>query len=179
MPGRDDTVPLEINPMHIDTSLSPSLEKVAFSAFRLIECLEEINEVWLKTRSFSRKDEAVSETEAQHIPLTAPMEGPDETQSDEYWGATNPPPNMHVHLHKAVLEEWIQGYKTDVHLSKIWEDPKTDVNEWVPGHRYFKDDQGLMFFRDADYQPRLCVPMSQRQKLLEESHELPYDSLCC
>ena len=174
-PGRDDSVPLEINPMHIDASLNPSLGKVAFSAFRLIKCLEEMNEVWLKTRSVARKEEEMIESNEQQEPLTIKTMESVKDQTDEYWGATNPPPNMHVHLHKTVLEEWLQGYKTDAHLAKAWNDPKTNMSQWTLGHQYFKDDQGLMFFRDTDYQPRLCVPISQCQKLLEEAHELAYE----
>ena len=35
--------------------------------------------------------------------------------------------------------------------------------------------KGLLFFRDADYQPRLCVPLSQRRLIMEEAHEQAYD----
>lgn len=56
--NRDDSTPLEINPMHVDASLNPSLGKVAFSAFHLIECLEKKNKVWLRTRSSEMRDHA-------------------------------------------------------------------------------------------------------------------------
>jgi len=72
-----------------------------------------------------------------------------------------PPPNTHIQLDDDILQEWINGYKRDPHLSKIWDDPKMRVDNWVPGHRFFKDDRGLVFFRDADYQPRLCVLVDQ------------------
>ena len=104
-PGRDDSIPLEINPMHIDASLNPSLGKVAFSASRLIECLEEMNEVWLKTRSSARKDEVATETSVQQASPTITKVESVEDRTDEYWGAINPPPNTHVHLDKAVLKE--------------------------------------------------------------------------
>ena len=118
LPGRDDSIPLEINPMHVDTSLYLSLGKVAFSAFRLIECLEEMNEVWLRTRNSAKQDDRADELDQQGTSPTIVTKGPGGNQSDEYWGATNPPPNTHVHLHKSVLEEWVKGYKTDTHLSK-------------------------------------------------------------
>ena len=74
-----------------------------------------------------------------------------------------------------VKREWLGAYQDDAHLSKIWKDPKSSVENWVPGHRFFKDPNGLLFFRDADYQPWLCVPLVKRRLLLEESHEQAYE----
>lgn len=70
--------------------------------------------------------------------------------------------------------EWVKGYQEDPHLVKIWEDPKSLAENWTPRHRFFKDSNGLLFFRDADYQPRLCVPIGRRRLLLEEAHEQAY-----
>ena len=49
------------------------------------------------------------------------------------------------------------------------------MENWTPGHRFFRDLNGLLFFRDADYQPRLCVPVAKRRLLLEEAHEQAYE----
>jgi len=54
---------------------------------------------------------------------------------------------------------------------KIWNDLKMAGDQWVPGHCFFKTEDGLMFFRDTDYQPRLCIPSNQRRLILKEAHE--------
>ena len=174
-PARDDTVALEMSPTHIDFSSNPSLGKAAFMAFSINDCLEEIKEVSINTRNTNKKNNPLPEnpsipTVSEVIDRPIPTERP-----DEYWGATNPPPNILVHLEEATVRDWIKGYSEDPHLSKVWNDPKTAVENWVPGHRFFKDEKGLLFFRDADYQPRLCVPLSQRRLIMEESHEQAYD----
>lgn len=96
--------------------------------------------------------------------------------SEEYWGAVNPPPNLHVSMKKDLLDAFVKGYQEDPAFRHIWDDPKSEPNGWTPGHRFFKDDSGLLYFRDSDYQPRLCVPKSQRAWILTEAHESPLTS---
>lgn len=43
-------------------------------------------------------------------------------------------------------------------------------------NRYLKDERGLLYFLDPDYQPRLCVPKSQWNFILREAHENPMES---
>ena len=175
-PARDDTVALEMNPVHIDFSSNPSMGKAAFMAFSISDCLEEIKEVSINTRSTNRKvniapvDPILPISRVENVDRAPPADN-----TDEYWGATNPPPNILVHLEEGTTRDWIKGYAEDPHLAKIWQDPKSDVENWVPGHRFFKDEKGLLFFRDADYQPRLCVPLNQRRLIMEEAHEQAYD----
>ena len=64
------------------------------------------------------------------------------------------------------MRKWIEAYQSDPHLVKIWKDPKSLVENWTPGHRFFKD---------VDYQPRLCVPLGKRRLLLEEAHEQAFE----
>ena len=93
---------------------------------------------------------------------------------DVYWGATNLPPNILVHLDGDVKKEWIEAYQNDPHLVKIWKDQKSLVENWMPGHRFFRDPNGLLFFRDTDYQLQLWVPLEKRRLLLEEGCEQAY-----
>lgn len=86
-----------------------------------------------------------------------------------------PPPNVLVHLDEEAKREWVEAYQADPHLLKIWQDPKLLVENWIPGHRFFRDPAGLLFFRDADYQPCLCIPLEKRRSLLEEAHEQAYE----
>ena len=176
-PARDDTVALEMSPTHIDFSSNPLLGKAAFMAFNINDCLEEVKEASVNTRS-SRNN--------NNTPLEEPIisgnqaENQDKTaippnQPDEYWGATNPPPNIFIHLEEEMIQEWVKNYAKDLHLAKIWNDPKAAADNWVPGYRFFKDEKGLIFFRDADYQPRLCVLLTQSRLVMEEAHEQAYE----
>jgi hypothetical protein len=72
--------------------------------------------------------------------------------------------------------EWVESYKEDKEFGKIWADPKMVEGLWSPGQRFFRNDEGLLFFRDADYQPRLCVPSAKRTLVKEEAHESPLGS---
>lgn len=80
---------------------------------------------------------------------------------------------MHVHMSDTYRQKFVDSYNTDPHLSAIWNSPIGPDDEWIPGRRFFKDETGLLYFRDADYQPRLCVPTDQRTAVLREAHESP------
>ncbi|KAF9536378.1 hypothetical protein CPC08DRAFT_612342, partial [Agrocybe pediades] len=66
--------------------------------------------------------------------------------------------HLHVKMEVGQLEEWIKAYQTSPSFQRIWHDDKTLLHSVAPGYRFFKDEQGLLYFQDADYQPRLCVP---------------------
>ena len=166
-----------MNPIHIDFSSNPSMGKAAFMAFSIHDCLEECGEASINTRSSSRKHNSpVDGTDESDEPMPEADETPTAGPSDAYWGATNPPPNVLIHMASDVRQEWVEAYQEDPHLVKIWKDPKLLVENWTPGHRFFKDSDSLLFFRDADYQLRLCVPLGKRRMLLEEAHEQAYES---
>ena len=147
--------------------------KAAFMAYSIVDCLEEFKEAHVNTRSSSLQEEAVEPIES--APAADDLTDHTKEQTNEYWKATNPPPNLLVHLKEETLRAWVEGYSEDPHFVKIWNDPKTRVEQWTPGHRFFRNEDGLMFFRDADYQPRLCVPLNQRKLILEEAHEQAFE----
>ncbi|KZP19225.1 hypothetical protein FIBSPDRAFT_685942, partial [Athelia psychrophila] len=90
------------------------------------------------------------------------------------WEADNPPPNMHIHLERDVVERFIAGYQEDESFKRKWTDTEFPTKEWNPSNRFYKDKAGLLFFRDADYQPRLCVPRAEQALLLKEAHDQPF-----
>lgn len=150
--------------------------KAAFMAFSIQDCLEEVKEVWINTHSSSWKTNSPVPSNKE---TSEQLLGTDETcridPSDAYWGATNPPPNVLVHMEENVMGEWVEEYQSDPHLVRIWKDPKSLVENWTPSHRFFKDANSLLFFRDADYQPWLCVPLGKRRLLPEEAHEQAFE----
>ncbi|KZV59932.1 hypothetical protein PENSPDRAFT_550823, partial [Peniophora sp. CONT] len=86
------------------------------------------------------------------------------------------PPAVFVHLDPQYRERFVLGYQQDAKFKRHWETADTPSDSWHPGQRYFKDEDGLLFFRDADFVPRLCVPESERNFVLDESHNSPYET---
>ncbi|KAF9007293.1 hypothetical protein BDZ89DRAFT_900440, partial [Hymenopellis radicata] len=76
-----------------------------------------------------------------------------------------------ISISKDELNKWLAAYDEDPILSRTWREAAGSADRWIPSNRFFKDADGLLFFADADYQPRLCVPRSLRRALLVEAHE--------
>jgi len=160
--------PLHDNELTIkpDFSLAEKQEKqaemaparTAFTIWSLEECLEGHKSAW--SLSADTGDETLDELEP----------------SVEYWDSRNPPPNLHIAIDELFIKEWIEGYKTDQAFSSIWADEKRELQNWKANGRFIKDERGLLYFMDPDYQPRLCVPKSHRKFILREAHENPMES---
>ncbi|KZP18004.1 hypothetical protein FIBSPDRAFT_665174, partial [Athelia psychrophila] len=90
------------------------------------------------------------------------------------WEATNPLANIQVSLDPELIEEFRERYKADKAFRNKWEEVPDRERMVDPGLRFYKDDSQLLFFRDADYQPRLCVPKNVRNIVLNEAHNQPF-----
>ncbi|KAI4294033.1 hypothetical protein K525DRAFT_151534, partial [Schizophyllum commune Loenen D] len=86
------------------------------------------------------------------------------------------PPSVLVHLDPRRIDEFVKGYHDDPHLRGRYQEAQDRDGDWTPGRRFFRDEKGLLYFLDADYIPRLCVPESQRRRVLEEAHENPLET---
>ena len=165
--------PEHVSPLHdneltirTDFSLAEKQEKLAdmapartaFAIWSLEECLEGQKSAWY----------SVNEVPGETLDELEP--------SVEYWDARNPPPNLHIAIDESFIEEWIEGYKSDQAFSSIWADENRELRNWKANGRFIKDERGLLYFVDPDYQPRLCVPRSQRNFVLREAHENPMES---
>ena len=73
-------------------------------------------------------------------------------------------------------KEWRETYLNDPAFKAIASDPKYSYENFTPGRRFFKDEDGMIFFSNEDYQPRLCIPKGQRNFVLTEAHENPLES---
>ena len=137
-----------------------------FVAWTLDECLETIGSTWTAARNGP-----VAEHAAAFNLTHSEDEALDTLQTtEEYWGAVNPPPNVHVHMNPDFRKQWIKAYQEDPVLKKVWNDPLSATENWQQSRRFFKSNEGLLFFRDEDFQPRLCIPMSMRNLVLSEVH---------
>ncbi|KIM34574.1 hypothetical protein M413DRAFT_80256, partial [Hebeloma cylindrosporum] len=81
------------------------------------------------------------------------------------------PAHLHTHMSDDLLEDWVQSYKDSNSFRAAWNDERSSEEAWVQGYRFVKDQDGLLYFRDADYCPRLCVPEKFRKQLLVIAHE--------
>ena len=133
--------------------------RTAFTIWSLEECLEGRNSAW-STSTTSSEGNELDELEP----------------SDEYWTAMNPAPNLHVAIDETPLQEWISGYRADEAFRTIWERTEQKLVDVPINTHYLKDERGLLYFVDPDYQPRLCVPKSKRNFVLQEAHENPMES---
>jgi len=134
--------------------------RTAFAIWSLDDCLEERQSVWSMSAELQEDPGALDELEP----------------SVDYWNARNPPPNLHVAVDEKFLKGWIEGYQTDCFFGTIWQDIKHQDLNWKANGRFIKDERGLLYFVDPDYQPRLCVPNSHRSFVLKEAHENPMES---
>jgi hypothetical protein len=179
--------------------------KATFAAFALDNGLEGKNSAFLTTRSQAKgEEETKRETKGKAQTGSEPTvnagggvsdvsedvpeeisgeieENPDQEldalePTTEYWGALNPPPNIHLNMEEEFRASWVEAYAKDHEFGKLWANPDTDEGVWHPGQRFFKNQEGLLFFRGADYQPRLCVPEAKREFVKTEAHETPLGS---
>ena len=160
----------------------------SFAAWSIEDCLDPPKEVLINMRSRnSRTDETGQFVE--------PLDGGDDSEEQkdkvveddseeldtlkataEYWGATNPPPTIHLSMSETAKEEWRSSYLKDPAFKAIASDPEFSYEKFRPGRRFFVDKDGMIFFSNEDYQPRLCVPGELRNFVLKEAHENSLES---
>jgi hypothetical protein len=172
-------------------------------AWSIKDCVEGEQSAWVATRSRTvakamentgkAEEAATSEGVASRDPPGAEPDDPpllvevtDENddeelegleQMEEYWGAHNPPPNIHIAMDPDFQRKFVAAYLADPAFGPIWSNPRSDEGAWTPEYRYFKNQDGLLFFRDTDYQPRLCVPREHQKFLMQEIHESPFETV--
>ncbi|KAJ3473679.1 hypothetical protein NLI96_g12880 [Meripilus lineatus] len=97
-------------------------------------------------------------------------------QARKLWEESHKPPNVSIQLSEEVLKQFESGYKDDISLRNHFLHPSANPDSWNAADRFFKDAKGLLFFRDADFHARLCVPRSVQSIVLKEAHDSPFDS---
>lgn len=176
-PLRDD-----IEAINIAKEAAESQEparKFSFAAERLTDCVVEAFKLETRRQRAAREalekmdnlDEA-KEPVTWSEPKTQPKR-PSEVEQDRAKG------NLHIHLEGSVLNEWLDGYARSAAFKEIWNDERATVDTLKTGYRYFRDENGLLYFKDTDFQPRLCVPENFCHRLLERAHEAAGESAHC
>ena len=132
--------------------------------------------VLINVRSRNKSD---SETERLDSSGTAGSQKVEEDSEEldtlnttaEYWGAVNPPPTINLSMSEEAKRQWKQSYLEDPIFKRIALDDASQYDKLGSGRRFFVDQEGMIFFNNEDYQPRLCVPVGQRNFVLMEAHE--------
>ena len=159
-------------------------EKMAvftFAAWSIEDCIEEPKEVLINVRS---KNKGLTETDESESLKTANGDGVEEGSDElntlaattEYWGAVNPPPTINIAMSEEAKRQWKLSYLEDPMFKSIASNSRHLYDNLKPGTRFFVDQDGMIFFNNEDYQPRLCVPAAQRNFILKEAHESPFES---
>jgi hypothetical protein len=86
-----------------------------------------------------------------------------------------PLPSLTVRFSPSVLRSWREAYQSDGTLKSRWTDKDADPGHWRPGRRYVCDHDDLLYFLDADFSPRLCVPAAMVPTILRKHHESPLE----
>lgn len=47
---------------------------------------------------------------------------------------------------------------------------------WYSGQHFLKDEEGILYFKGPNFQPRLCIPRSMRNEILRSYHESPFET---
>ncbi len=96
--------------------------------------------------------------------------------TEQLWSVSNPPqPSIHIAISEELRNEFIEGYVKDKQFKTIYTETSEAINTRSQGKKFLKTDDGLLYFLNADFQPRLCVPRQKRQAILEEAHESPLE----
>lgn len=97
--------------------------------------------------------------------------------SDLLWEALNPAlPALHIAINDSIRKTFIQGYKTDQQFQTVYVETLDAKDSRSLGKRFLQDEQGLLYFLNADFQPRLCIPKSEQSKIIAEAHESPLET---
>lgn len=147
--------------------------RATFTAYTVEDCIEGHISVFAVTRAQQEKNGERHEEPTSESRQVA-GEANEEEASFVLWEATNPPPNIHVNLDEQLIKDFVKGYQMDASFKDKWKDAPERNKMHDPGLRFYKDDTDLLFFRDADYQPRLCVPKIIRNSILNEAHDQPF-----
>ena len=179
-PKEDTSKSIIIEQEEIKDTCSAPAQKVSFTAWGFFDDQrggrtgdETRTTCPIQTRQGTKQK--TNSTLSEFIP-TSDDEDPDKRTEQESRQRTN----IYVRLGEDTLKRWVSGYQTSPTMKAIYNDPRTQVDaEWTPGYRYSKDENGLLYFLDADYHPRLCVPESFRSQLLMQAHEVASETAHC
>src|SRR5260370_26677901 len=88
----------------------------------------------------------------------------------------NKPGQLVVSIARGAVHQYIKGYLQDPAFEGHWRASLSTADKLVVTHQYYKDKDGLLFFRDTDWKAHLCVPHSLVMETLQEHHESAWET---
>lgn len=85
-------------------------------------------------------------------------------------------PHILLSMDTTLVKEFIQGYKEDPFLNPRYSDDIPSPSKVVTPSHFRKSDNGLLYFLDADFNAKLCIPKSKVNYVLKWIHDSPYES---
>ncbi len=120
-----------------------------------------------KRRTHSHMSENETEDQASSL----------EKSSESLWNVLNQhPPAIHISISKELRDSFISNYSKDRQFSTPYHEASEAEDSRSTGKRFYKDKNGLLFFINADFQPRLCVLKLLQQSILTEAHKAPLET---
>ena len=165
-PMKDESSSIQINVSDVTDAYTPA-HKMGMSVFTLADCLEDSIRAYPTAYTTNVNHTSGADDTSNDVA---------DSTKDSYEKANEPPGYIHTQMANDLRLKWVQGYLEDPGLRSVYEDKRSEVGSWEPGFRFFKDLDGLLYFRDADYHPRLCVPKALRRDVLTEAHESPFET---
>ncbi|KAI4294338.1 hypothetical protein K525DRAFT_174037, partial [Schizophyllum commune Loenen D] len=101
---------------------------------------------------------------------TYPPGVPDFQPEDE------PQPHLLIQLAPEVLERFTKGYHEDAFFKQHVVEKEPSAQTLLTPSRFQRGNNGLLYFINADWQYRLCVPRSEVNYVLSTVHDSPFES---
>ncbi|RDB26459.1 Transposon Ty3-G Gag-Pol polyprotein [Hypsizygus marmoreus] len=150
-------------------------QQATFVAWDLEDCLENQALVWATRKCQPQPQRTQNQNNHKNLSKEASDEDELSQQAgyEEGYKKTGSPAHLLVEMTPETISKFATGYLNDMFFKMRLEQCTATTDEWRPGICFFKDSRGLLYFRDADFQPWLCVPETMRNEILNKGHEAP------
>ena len=98
---------------------------------------------------------------------------PSETPLNEEWSSRS---QLLITVDPNVCKEFAEGYETDSFFAPRYVEIQPNEKTIISASHFQKGRDGLLYFIDAGWKTRLCVPKSKINYILRWIHESPYES---
>lgn len=92
---------------------------------------------------------------------------------EEDWNSRS---HLLISMNPQLVARFVEGYKEDVFLKTRYVDEVPSPDTVITPSRFSKGPDGLLYFIDADWKARLCVPRSHVNFVLKWMHDSPFES---
>ncbi|KJA21722.1 hypothetical protein HYPSUDRAFT_140001, partial [Hypholoma sublateritium FD-334 SS-4] len=92
---------------------------------------------------------------------------------DDEWDSRS---HLLISMEESLLQQFREGYVLDPYFKDKYVDEVPNPQAVITPSHFRKSAEGLLYFVDADWNARLCVPKSQVGYVLSWIHDEPFES---